>query len=85
MNKKPVLKIVGFALLIIGLGLTVFGVYDYITALLDKLAPKYFWCTGLGLPVLGLGFGFAFFASKTQQPKQTDNSQENDKNLTKTI
>lgn len=80
MKNKSVLKIVGFALLIIGLGLTAFGVYDYITALIGKLSPKYFWCAGLGLPVLGLGFGFAFFGGKTQLPKQTDEQEQNDEN-----
>jgi hypothetical protein len=80
MKNKPILKLVGFALFIVGLALTVFGVYDYITALIDKLAPKYFWCTGLGLPVLGLGFGFAVFAGKTQPPKQIDDQEQNDEN-----
>jgi hypothetical protein len=80
MKNKPILKFVGFALFIVGLALTVFGVYDYITALIDKLAPKYFWCAGLGLPVLGLGFGFAVFSSKTQPHKQTDEQEQNDEN-----
>ncbi|MBQ7879789.1 MAG: hypothetical protein IJ317_03990 [Clostridia bacterium] len=77
-DRKNILKTVGVILLIVGLALTAFGVYDYITALVDKIAPKYFWCAGLGLPVLGLGLGFAFFAGKTQPPKeQNDENKEN--------
>ena len=71
---------IGITLLIIGLVLTVFGIYDYITALIKKLAPKYFWCAGLGLPVLGFGFGFALFSSKPQENKQIDEQTKNDQN-----
>ena len=67
MKNKRFVKMIGITLLIIGLALTVFGIYDYITALIKKLAPKYFWCAGLGLPVLGFGFGFALFSSKGER------------------
>ena len=80
MKNKSLLKIVGFTLLIVGVGLTAFGAYDYVTALIHKLAPKHFWCVGLGLPVLGLGFGFAFFTSKPQPPEQVDEKSQNDEN-----
>ena len=80
MKNKRLIKMIGITLLLIGLALTVFGIYNYITALIQKLAPKYFWCTGLGLPILGFGFGFTLFSSKTQPNKQIDEQVKNNQN-----
>lgn len=75
-KRKRILKIVGIILLLIGLALTAFGLYSFFSALSAKTSPKYFWCAGLGLPVLGLGFGFTLFSNKKLPPKQAEEDNE---------
>lgn len=63
---KTILKYCGIVLLLTGFILTIVGFIDFFNSVLEKAKPALLWCMFLGLPFMGLGSGFSFFAFKRE-------------------
>ena len=59
---RSVLRVVGPALLLVGLILTVIGMASFFSSFGTGGMPRYFWCAFIGLPLMGLGGGICKFA-----------------------
>ena len=63
---KIILKYSGIILLLAGFIFTIVGFVDFFNSVLEKAKPALLWCMFLGLPFMGLGSGFSFFAFKRE-------------------
>ena len=68
-DRKNILKTVGVILLIVGLALTAFGVYDYITALVEKSRLNIFGARAWDCPFWVWGLALPFSQAKRNRPR----------------
>jgi hypothetical protein len=58
-DTRRVLRVVGPAIALIGLGFTAVGFISFFSAFGTMQFPRYFWCVFVGLPMLGIGLAIA--------------------------
>lgn len=67
-NKKKTLKVLGAIILVIGLIFTIIGFASFFSSFGHGF-PRYFWCSFVGLPFLGIGSGMLGIGYKREAMK----------------
>ena len=68
---KRKLKIIGISVLVVAITFTLIGFINFFTAFSARKQPTLFWCTFIGLPLLGVGLGITVQAFRREISQYT--------------